>query len=66
MSFEENLRQLEDLVGRMESGEMKLDDLIKSFERGRALVATCQKDLASIQQRIEKVTKAGKVEEMTV
>ena len=64
MNFEDNLKKLEQLVARMESGDMKLDDMIKAFEEGRKLVDTCQKDLESIRQRIEKVTKTGAVEEM--
>ena len=32
MNFEDNLRQLEALVAKMESGEMKLDDMIKAFD----------------------------------
>lgn len=61
MKFEDNLKKLEGLVAQMESGVLNLDDMIKAFEEGRALVATCQKDLESIRQRIEKVTKGGTV-----
>ena len=64
MNFEDNLKKLEQLVAKMESGDMKLDDMIKAFEEGRKLVDACQKDLESIRQRIEKVTKSGAVEEM--
>ncbi len=63
MKFEDNLKRLEELVSRMESGEMNLDDMIKSFEEGRALVATCQKELESVRTRIEKVAKSGEAEE---
>ena len=59
MKFEDNLRKLEGLVGKMESGELNLDEMIKAFEEGRKLVTECQKDLDSIRQRIEKVTKDG-------
>ena len=59
MKFEDNLKKLEGLVGKMESGEMNLDEMIKAFEEGRKLVTECQKDLESIRQRIEKVTKEG-------
>ena len=62
MKFEDNLKRLEGLVGKMESGEMNLDEMIKAFEEGRKLVTECQKDLDSIRQRIEKVTKDGSVE----
>ena len=59
MKFEENLKRLEGLVAKMESGELSLDDMIKAFEEGRKLVGDCQRDLESIRQRIEKVTKDG-------
>ncbi len=61
MKFEDNLKRLEGLVAKMESGEMSLDDMIKAFEEGRKLVTECQNDLNSIRQRIEKVTKDGSV-----
>ena len=66
MNFEDNLRQLEALVAKMESGEMKLDDMIRSFEEGRKLVKACQEELASIRQRIEKVTESGTVEPLNL
>ena len=64
MNFENNLKKLEELVARMESGDMKLDDMIKAFEEGRKLVFTCQRDLEAIRPRMETVTKGGAVEEM--
>lgn len=62
MKFEDNLKKLEELVNRMESGGLDLDTMIKSFEEGRALVETCRKELDSIRQRIEKVTESGGTE----
>ena len=66
MKFEDNLKSLEELVRRMESGELKLDEMIAAFEKGRALVKQCQGDLESIRLRIEKVTASGAVEEVPV
>ena len=66
MNFEDNLKKLEQLVAKMESGDMKLDDMIKSFEEGRRLVKACQEELASIRQRIEKVTESGAVEPLNL
>ena len=66
MKFEDNIKKLEGLVAKMESGEMGLDDMIKAFEEGRKLVTECQKDLESIRQRIEKVTKDGSVEPLNI
>ncbi|MBQ0031847.1 MAG: exodeoxyribonuclease VII small subunit, partial [bacterium] len=51
---------------RMESVDMNLDEMIKAFEEGRKVVAECQKDLDSIRQRIEKVTKDGSVEPLNI
>ena len=62
MKFEENLEKLESIVSQMESGKMKLDDMIKSFEEGRRLVKACQEELAAVRQRIEKVTQSGESE----
>ena len=66
MKFEDNLKTLEGLVAKMESGAMNLDEMIKAFEEGRKLVTECQKDLESIRQRIEKVTKSGTTEPLTL
>jgi exodeoxyribonuclease VII small subunit len=65
MKFEEALKTLETLVDRMEAGGLSLDETIKCYEEGRKLVETCQKELKSVQARIEKVTKSGEVEEFT-
>ena len=66
MKFEDNLKKLEGLVGKMESGEMNLDEMINAFEDGRKLVGECQAELESIRQRIEKVTKGGTVEPLAI
>jgi len=57
VKFEENLKRLEELVAKMESGGLKLEETISAFEEGRKLVEACGADLESIKQRIEKVTK---------
>ena len=59
MKFEDNLKKLEELVAKMKSGDLKFDEMIASFEEGRKLAETCQKDLESIRLKIEKVTADG-------
>ena len=39
MKFEENLSRLERVVAEMEGGKLSLDDMMKHFEEGKALVA---------------------------
>ncbi|MDD3798574.1 MAG: exodeoxyribonuclease VII small subunit [Novosphingobium sp.] len=55
LSFEDALRALEDVVRRLESGEVPLDESIDLYERGEALRLHCQKRLDAAQARIEKI-----------
>ena len=58
MTFEQSLVRLERIVSEMEGGTLPLDDMMKRFEEGRALVVECTRQLDGIRQRIEKVTSA--------
>ena len=55
MSFEDALRALEDVVRRLESGEVPLDQSIELYEKGEALRRHCQARLDAAQARIEKI-----------
>ncbi len=55
LSFEDALKELELIVQLLEGGRGKLDDAIRSYERGAALKRHCEKKLASAQARIEKI-----------
>lgn len=64
VSFEEALKSLEAIVEEMESDELPLEDLIKHYEQGTKLAATCQKKLAEAELKIQKLEKnaAGELE----
>jgi exodeoxyribonuclease VII small subunit len=51
--FEASLKQLEALVGRMESGDMSLEDSLKAFEEGVKLTRLCQETLTHAQQKVQ-------------
>lgn len=55
LSFEDALRALEDVVRRLESGDVPLEDSITLYERGEELRKHCQKRLDAAQARIEKI-----------
>lgn len=55
LSFESALRELEQVVSKLESGEVPLDDSIDLYERGERLRQHCQARLDAAQARIEKI-----------
>ena len=59
LSFEDALKQLEDIVKELESGQSKLDDAIGAYERGSLLKAHCEAKLREAQARVEKISKAA-------
>ena len=55
MSFEQALKALEDVVHRLEGGEVPLEESISLYERGEQLRRHCQARLDQAQARIEKI-----------
>ena len=55
-SFEDSLARLEDLVGRLEAGDISLEQSVAAFEQGVSLVRTLNKRLDAVQAKIEKVS----------
>jgi exodeoxyribonuclease VII small subunit len=53
--FEKSLDELEQLVVRMEHGELSLDDSLQSFERGVALYRNCQSALDQAKLRVSEL-----------
>jgi exodeoxyribonuclease VII small subunit len=54
-SFEEAQRELELIVGRLESGQVPLDEAIALWERGEELYRACLTRLDAAQGRIEEL-----------
>lgn len=51
--FEQSLNELEQLVAKMEGGELSLDESLRSFERGIALFRNCQTALEQAELRVK-------------
>jgi exodeoxyribonuclease VII small subunit len=51
--FEQSLDELEQLVQRMEHGDLSLDDSLQTYERGIALYRTCQTALEQAELRVK-------------
>jgi len=52
-NFESDLQELENLVEKMEDGELSLEESLVHFERGIALTRSCQKALIEAEQKIQ-------------
>lgn len=59
MSFEEALKELENIVRRLDTGQESLEDAISSYERASELKTLCESKLAEAKLKIEKVSKAA-------
>ncbi len=57
VDFESTMDELENLVESMESGDLTLEESMKSFELGIGLTRTCQKVLCDAEQKIEILSK---------
>lgn len=55
LSFETALKELEEIVSRLEQGEVDLEDSIALYERGQGLKAHCEKKLKAAESRLEKI-----------
>jgi exodeoxyribonuclease VII small subunit len=56
LSFEEAMKALEEVVNRLEAGDVALEDSIKLYERGAELKAHCQKKLAEAEEKVAQIT----------
>ncbi|AGA64084.1 Exodeoxyribonuclease VII small subunit [Liberibacter crescens BT-1] len=55
LSFEKAISELENIVERLERGDVALDESIAIYERGDALKRHCEALLSSAEDRIEKI-----------
>ena len=52
-SYEAALQELEGLVAQIESGQLPLDQMLSSYQRGAALLAYCRGKLEAVQDQIK-------------
>lgn len=57
MSFEESLEKLEEIVKKLETGEVPLDEAITSFNEAMKLAKTCDEKLKNAEEAITKLVK---------
>jgi exodeoxyribonuclease VII small subunit len=57
LSFEQAIKELTDIVGKIEQGKIPLQDSLKQYEKGMALIKHCRAILQKAEKRIEKISK---------
>ena len=57
MSFEESLKELEEIVRKLEMGDVPLDDAIDEFHKAMVLVKTCDNKLNDAKESIAHLVK---------
>ena len=62
MEFEPALKKLEDVVNKLENGDLSLEDALKAYEEGVRMADICTKRLSDAEKKVEVLMKtaAGK------
>jgi exodeoxyribonuclease VII small subunit len=63
ITFEQAAKELEDIVRKLESGQIDLENAIKDYERGNELRKICEQKLGEAKLKVEKIIKTqdGKI-----
>ncbi|MBQ1451785.1 MAG: exodeoxyribonuclease VII small subunit [Clostridia bacterium] len=56
LSYEQQMKRLEEIVAKLEDGSLGLDESLKLFEEGTKLAAECNKVLNNAEQKIIKLS----------
>jgi exodeoxyribonuclease VII small subunit len=59
LRFEDAYQELVQIVDRLESGDLSLDDSMALFERGRRLIAVCEEQLNTAELRVSQLLSDG-------
>ena len=61
--FESALNELEQIVGKLERGELKLEESLQLFERGVALTKECRQSLEKAELKVKQLLADGSPDE---
>ena len=59
MTFEEAMKELENLVDALDKGDVSLDEAIAAYDRGSQLKDHCQKKLNEAKMKVETIQSSG-------
>ena len=56
LTFEQAIKELTAIVGKIEQGEIPLNDSLQQYEKGMTLIKHCRRILQDAEKRIEKIS----------
>jgi exodeoxyribonuclease VII small subunit len=62
LTFEAALAQLEEIVGKLEAGDLPLDEALALFEQGQKLAGVCGAKLDEAQLKVQQLASSGQLE----
>ena len=66
LTFEQQLEAVEALIAGMESGSMPLEESMRRYEEGMAMIASMEKELHAAQQRLTVIRQGAEGEDEEV
>ena len=63
LTFEQAVKELTGIVGKIEQGDITLSDSLQQYEKGMALIKQCRKILQEAEKRIEKIAEESAAKE---
>jgi exodeoxyribonuclease VII small subunit len=64
VDFEKSMKELEEIVAKLEKGDLNLDESVEEFEKGMKISKECNKILENAEKRITVLLqKEGNIEE---
>ena len=56
ITFEQAMAEMDEIVRKLENGQIPLDEAVKTYERGMELKKVCEEKLKTAEMKIEKLT----------
>ena len=67
IKFEDKIKELEEIINKLENGEVSLDESIEYYSNAMKLIKECDKELKNIEEKVNYIVNdEGNLEEFTI
>lgn len=67
MKFEEKIKELENIVNKLENGDSPLDESFDMYSKAMKLIKECDKELNNVKEKVNKiVNENGELKDFTI